>query len=257
MMTARMLALFMGALFAGAEGAAARSALEVGFEEADADRDGRVSIAEMERQQQKRFQERDLNLDGQIELFEFRRPEPPGLSEEGRRQWSASRAMQFEALDRDKNGRMSFDEFANTARLAFVFGDQDKDQFLTWAELQTYVERGAEAMAQRAAQTQARSLDTDGDGRLTRFEFVNARSAAMTAQDANRDGDLVFEEFAPQAPRLPADAVAILRRTFSEIDENGDGRIDPFEHRRKSEDLFDRMDADGDGQISPSEFNPG
>jgi EF hand domain-containing protein len=44
------------------------------------------------------------------------------------------------------------------------------------------------------------------------------------------------------------------RLSFSELDANGDGAIDPEEFRKLSDALFARLDADGDGKISEAEY---
>src|SRR5690606_29815032 len=57
---------------------------------------------------------------------------------------------------------------------------------------------GGVAVAQQTAQQQpaprhARG-DADGDGRISRAEFVEQRVARLTAADANRDGTVTAEE---------------------------------------------------------------
>lgn len=90
---------------------------------------------------------------------------------------------------------------------------------------------GGAALAQQSPERpHARALraDTDGDQRLSRAEFVNARVERLTATDANRDGSVTREEMrgAAQARRA----------------QRADAR-------------FDRLDADDDGAISKSEFD--
>ena len=72
--------------------------------------------------------------------------------------------------------------------------------------------------------------DIDNDGRLSQAEFVDARIARLTAQDANGDGSVSREEMqaAKQARRV----------------ERADAR-------------FTRMDANADGAISRAEYDAG
>lgn len=91
---------------------------------------------------------------------------------------------------------------------------------------------GGVAVAQQTTQQQpaphhARG-DADGDGRVSRTEFVDSRVARLTAADANRDGTVTAEEMraAMQAHRAERAAAR-----------------------------FDRLDVDKNGQISREEFS--
>lgn len=95
----------------------------------------------------------------------------------------------------------------------------------------TLAAAGGVAIAQQAPERpQARALraDADGDQRLSRAEFVEARVQRLAAADADRDGSVTREErrAAHQARRA--------------------GRADA---------RFERLDADNDGVISKSEFD--
>lgn len=95
----------------------------------------------------------------------------------------------------------------------------------------TLAAAGGVAIAQQAPERpQARALraDSDGDQRLSRAEFVEARVQRLAAADADHDGSVTPEErrAAHQARRA--------------------GRADA---------RFERLDADNDGAISKSEFD--
>lgn len=90
---------------------------------------------------------------------------------------------------------------------------------------------GGVAVAQQSpdrAQARALRADADGDQRLSRAEFVDARVQRLAAADADRDGSVTREErrAAHQARRA--------------------GRADA---------RFERLDADNDGVISKAEFD--
>lgn len=70
--------------------------------------------------------------------------------------------------------------------------------------------------------------DTDGDGRISRAEFISGRVSRLTALDTNRDGSVGREEM----------------QAGMEV------RRDDMADRR-----FDRVDADDDGSISRAEFD--
>lgn len=82
------------------------------------------------------------------------------------------------------------------------------------------------ALAQQPPGRGARA-DADGDGRVSRAEFVDARIARLTAIDANGDGVVSAEE----------------RRSA----------IDTRRNQRASA-RFEALDKNGDGQISREEF---
>ena len=82
------------------------------------------------------------------------------------------------------------------------------------------------AMAQHA-QTRGARGDADGDGRISRAEFVDGRLARLTAVDANRDGSISAEE------------------RQSGIDTRRNQRVSA---------RFETLDKDGNGAVSREEF---
>ncbi|MFE5795683.1 EF-hand domain-containing protein [Streptomyces sp. NPDC056503] len=88
-----------------------------------------------------------------------------------------------------------------------------------------------------------------------------------THVDADGDGRVDLDEILAMVDLLPAmrEAVAATAETvFDAVDENGDGRISPAEHRRLVDtwhgesvdvaDVFDHLDQDGDGYLDRAEF---
>ncbi|MFF8729447.1 EF-hand domain-containing protein [Streptomyces sp. NPDC015171] len=85
--------------------------------------------------------------------------------------------------------------------------------------------------------------------------------------DTDKDGMVDLDAILAMVDRLPAmrEVVAATAETiFDAVDEDGDGRISPPEHRRLVDtwhgesvdiaDVFDQLDQDGDGYLSRPEF---
>ncbi|MFF9853355.1 EF-hand domain-containing protein [Streptomyces litmocidini] len=142
--------------------------------------------------------------------------------------------------------------------------------------------------------TMFRAFDADGNGYLDRRDFQalaerwkglpRVRQGSELAArvdtvmlgwwdllaahvDTDGDGRVDLDEILAMVDRLPTmgEVVAETAETvFDAVDENGDGRISPAEHRRLVDtwhgesidlgDVFDRLDQDGDGYLGRTEF---
>ncbi|SEG85567.1 calcium-binding protein CML [Nonomuraea solani] len=149
-------------------------------------------------------------------------------------------------------------------------------------------------MSPESAERNFHDLDTDGDGFLTRYDYMalaqrrltqtgvpaetpegeavvdaylNAWDVHARALDTDRDGRISLSEYIGSFETLvltgTLDKVLepICRATFDAADRDGDGRITAAEFRsvwsRAGTDLtaaFGRADADGDGLISYEEY---
>ena len=109
----------------------------------------------------------------------------------------------------------------------------------------------ASAAPQIDTVSQFAAADANGDGEVTREEFLAARAKRFDGLDTNKDGFLSRDEFVAAAPgfrgRLMAPAL------YGQFDANGDGQISRQEFVSAPTPVFDRADANGDGKITAEE----
>jgi Ca2+-binding EF-hand superfamily protein len=144
----------------------------------------------------------------------------------------------FQALDRDRNGRVTAAEWLYD-RETFRRIDHNNDNWVSRAEFAG----GEEVTEDDDAEDLFEYLDDNNDGRVTRAEWHGTR-ARFDALDRNRDGILTRTE--AMGTEAPADL-------FSAIDVNNDRNIARNEWRWSTA-SFDIRDANKDGRLSRDEF---
>lgn len=100
------------------------------------------------------------------------------------------------------------------------------------------------------------TLDTDGNGEISKDEFEARRAARFAETDSDGDGKLSRDEMLAEGQkRIEARIDAMIER----MDGNKDGMLamDELPEPRKSwraDKMFDRMDRDDSGGIDKAEF---
>ena len=101
-----------------------------------------------------------------------------------------------------------------------------------------------------------KTMDANGDGKISRAEHAAAAKQMYQQCDANHDGIVTAAEMdAAAATRgeKPGKHDKTSAEKIQMIDQNGDGQLTVAEHEAGTETLFARMDKDGDGFLSKDE----
>lgn len=96
----------------------------------------------------------------------------------------------LEQADADHDGKVTKQEFMDARAAQFARMDRNGDGFIDEADSRA----GAGERGQRAAAALRGRIDSDGDGKITKEEFVNAPTMLFDRLDANKDGVLDAQE---------------------------------------------------------------
>ena len=92
--------------------------------------------------------------------------------------------------------------------------------------------------------------DANGDGNVSKAEFLARRSEAFEDLDADGSGGLTQSEFefavSERVKRFSG-------RAFGKVDTDGNGAISQSEWDQNPPRAFDKLDRNGDGVLSPAE----
>lgn len=126
-----------------------------------------------------RFDDLDYNRDNQVELGEFLDAPVPAVAErefasDDAQAADRNRELRFEQLDADKNALLTREEYT-------ALPDHLSDRPMSTAKRERAMEK---------RRGDFRSLDSNGDGIMSRLEFLDAQWAFFASADANRDDEL-------------------------------------------------------------------
>lgn len=95
--------------------------------------------------------------------------------------------------------------------------------------------------------------DANKDGKISRAEYVAARTARFGELDHNKDGAVSKADF-PRAAANPQ-AAARLDAIIGEADANKDGKVTRAELNKAPSPGFDRADTNHDGAVTAAELS--
>lgn len=108
----------------------------------------------------------------------------------------------------------------------------------------------AEGIAAQDAGNLIDRADANGDGNVSKAEFLARRSEAFKDLDADGSGGLTQVEFElAVSERMKR----FSSRAFSMVDADGNGAISQTEWDQSPPRAFDKLDGNGDGILSPAE----
>ena len=179
------------------------------------------------------FDRVDRNDDGRISYDEFLNPPP-----------ASTRQERFDQLDRNRDGVVSRGEWGAEAGV-FHLADRNGDGVVT---LREYLN----AQVGETSELRFDQIDTDNDGIITRREWPAGDSVSFDRADRDNDGTVTRWEYLHVAT---AEA-APVEMSFDDMDHNNDGVVSRYEWHADAA-TFDRMDRNQDGIVTEREFqNP-
>ncbi|WP_369977238.1 EF-hand domain-containing protein [Xanthomonas bundabergensis] len=251
--------------------------------EFDDNGDGAVSWAEFDAFRRARFDATDSNKDGTVDDAEYVREFDERMAMEIDRERVAlveQTRARFAALDTDKDGQISRAEFDATGEDTWKAGQnvlaargngKHKDEAAqtgtaprTAAGAQRFDNRSRSRLDMPTSHTAEGFLalyDGNGDGKVDRAEFQQARDAQFARTDSNGDGRLALEEYLGEfETRVDRRAAALdqgedrqVHVRFGVLDADKDGRMTFAEYQVSGKRLFETADRNKDGTVDAAD----
>ncbi len=96
--------------------------------------------------------------------------------------------------------------------------------------------------------------DANGDGVVTREEFLRHRAGNFDKLDRNHDGVVSPADY-PRLAKLKPEAYQRLTAMLDQADRNGDGAVSRAEMAETPPLMFTLADADQDGRVTRAEYD--
>jgi Ca2+-binding EF-hand superfamily protein len=194
----------------------------------------------------------------------------------------------LKAMDADKDGAVTLEEFLARRNRVFARFDKNNDGIVDAAEFEAATKESSDYWIKRFI----KRFDADRDGKISKDEFARARRERFAMRDLNDDGRIGLEDMPPGVRRRMADRakdgpeakdgakdgkeatkergpftldrlLGRIDRQFARFDKNGDGFIDANDLAAVAAEratyaaqrFFKRFDADRDGKVTREEFN--
>lgn len=189
----------------------------------------------------------DRNRDGRVSFEEF------GSVERAASLRQEGRRRLFDHLDKNKDGVITPGELPESVPKPVRDGDLDKDGKITLGEFRR--NSRLRGIGEERIRSMFSRMDRNGDGVLTSKDFRRRpipipEHEEMKKLDTDGDGALSFEEWR-RSPRHKGVPTEELRRRFKTLDRNKDGKIDGKERDRSHHRRGDRVRPASQEGVSP------
>ena len=215
-------------------------------------------------------------INGQIDPSKFKKPSSrsePARDTAPAESFTARQIISY--LDSNGDGKISKDEASNELKPNFQFVDTNSDGAIDLEEAELLAKY---ANAQQAGSTKpapatsgpvtakqiVSSMDSNGDGKITKDEASEDLRLFFANMDANGDGaidlteaqvmaDYANKEQAGSKKPAPATGGTTAKQIVDYLDKNGDGKIGKDEASDDLKPYFGQHDTNGDGVIDVKE----
>lgn len=100
-----------------------------------------------------------------------------------------------------------------------------------------------------------KSMDTNGDGTVSKDEHATGAKSMFDQMDSNKDGVVTADEMDKAHPHSHGGMSSADK--IKAVDTDGDGKLTAAEHTAGSSAMFDKMDTDHNGSLSLDEWSAG
>jgi Ca2+-binding EF-hand superfamily protein len=236
----------------------------------DANADGRLTWEEFDAFRRTRFEATDANGDGTVDVEEYVQEFEDRMREEmeqGRGEQVEQTRRRFAALDTDNDGHVSRVEFDASGERVWSEGQkalagkpEGKDDGEKTTDGAARFEQRPNRLALPSSHTAEGFLalyDGNGDGKVERAEFDQARATQFARTDADRDGRLSQDEYVAEYEERLDRHIATqtggsdkqTRVRFGALDTDKDGRMTFAEYQASGKRTFDAADRNHDGVV--------
>ncbi|MDO4795126.1 MAG: hypothetical protein Q4A28_04185 [Brachymonas sp.] len=237
----------------------------------DLNKDGVVTLDEVQAQRMQQFQVLDANRDGKVSMKEYTeefRQRIQRSIEADRREIDRMTDMRFESLAGKEShiSRARYDQASERAYGAFIQGKMpEKLARQTSGKGQNKkTQRNGGMLIMPTNHTKAGMMalyDQNRDGKITREEFDQVREDQFKRTDSNRDGRLSRDEYATEFDqRVNARQHEVVsaqmrqaRVRFGILDADKSDFIELQELIHSGKQMFQRIDRNGDGRVDQAD----
>jgi Ca2+-binding EF-hand superfamily protein len=106
-----------------------------------------------------------------------------------------------------------------------------------------------------------KTMDTDGDGKISAEEHAAGAKKMFDKMDADKDGKVTAAEMDAYHQQMTGKKAGQTEMSAAEkikvMDTNGDGTLTEAEYEAGAKTMFDKMDTNRDGSLSKAEMEAG